>query len=69
MTEDCSQACECTSTGAVCRPKTCQSGFVCTIYDFKRECYRGVCVGASAARHHLSVHAMDSATIRAIMNK
>ncbi|KAM8900426.1 zonadhesin, like isoform 2-T2 [Spinachia spinachia] len=40
VTEDCSQACECTSTGAVCQPKTCQGGFVCTIYDFKRDCYR-----------------------------
>ncbi|XP_068569750.1 zonadhesin, like [Cebidichthys violaceus] len=40
VTEDCSQACECTSTGAVCQPKTCQGGFVCTIYEFKRDCYR-----------------------------
>ncbi|XP_054457047.1 zonadhesin, like [Anoplopoma fimbria] len=40
VTEDCSQACECTSTGAVCQPKTCQGGFVCTIYDFKRDCYK-----------------------------
>ncbi|XP_028285469.1 zonadhesin, like isoform X2 [Parambassis ranga] len=40
VTEDCSQTCECTSTGAVCQPKTCQNGYVCTIYDFKRDCYR-----------------------------
>lgn len=44
VTEDCAQACECTSTGAVCQPKSCQSGHVCTIYDFKRDCYRGVCL-------------------------
>ncbi|XP_033465892.2 zonadhesin, like isoform X3 [Epinephelus lanceolatus] len=40
VTEDCSEACECTSTGAVCQPKTCQAGQVCTIYNFKRDCYR-----------------------------
>ncbi|XP_028419520.1 zonadhesin, like [Perca flavescens] len=40
VTEDCSQACECTSLGAVCQPKTCQSGDVCTVYNFKRDCYR-----------------------------
>ncbi|XP_037615491.1 zonadhesin, like [Sebastes umbrosus] len=40
VTEDCSEACECSMTGAVCQPKTCQSGHVCTIYDFKRDCYR-----------------------------
>ncbi|XP_070710573.1 zonadhesin, like [Pempheris klunzingeri] len=40
VTEDCSQSCECTSTGAVCQPKSCQDGFVCTIYNFKRDCYR-----------------------------
>uniref|UniRef100_A0A668A5K6 Zonadhesin, like n=1 Tax=Myripristis murdjan TaxID=586833 RepID=A0A668A5K6_9TELE len=41
VTEDCSESCECTTTGAVCQPKTCQSGFVCTVYNFKRDCYRG----------------------------
>ncbi|XP_029931628.1 zonadhesin, like [Myripristis murdjan] len=40
VTEDCSESCECTTTGAVCQPKTCQSGFVCTVYNFKRDCYR-----------------------------
>ncbi|KAM7377718.1 hypothetical protein PAMA_014158 [Pampus argenteus] len=40
VTEDCSQFCECTATGAVCQPKTCQHGDICTIYDFKRDCYR-----------------------------
>ncbi|XP_018526611.1 zonadhesin, like isoform X3 [Lates calcarifer] len=40
VTEDCSQLCECTSTGVVCQPKTCQDGYVCAIYDFKRDCYR-----------------------------
>ncbi|XP_071334202.1 zonadhesin, like isoform X3 [Trachinotus anak] len=40
VTEDCSQTCECTSTGAACQPKTCQDGYICTIYDFKRDCYR-----------------------------
>lgn len=43
MTEDCSQSCECTTTGAVCQPKTCGDGYVCTIYNLKRDCYRGVC--------------------------
>ncbi|KAM9314092.1 zonadhesin, like [Pholidichthys leucotaenia] len=41
VTEDCSQSCECTTTGAVCQPKTCQDGYVCTIYDLRRDCYRG----------------------------
>uniref|UniRef100_A0AAQ5X438 Zonadhesin, like n=2 Tax=Amphiprion ocellaris TaxID=80972 RepID=A0AAQ5X438_AMPOC len=40
VTEDCSQSCECTSTGAVCQPKTCPDGDVCTIYNFKRDCYK-----------------------------
>ncbi|KAM4536429.1 zonadhesin, like [Odontesthes bonariensis] len=40
VTEDCSQSCECSSTGAVCQPKSCQDGHVCTIYNFKRDCYR-----------------------------
>ncbi|XP_070785976.1 zonadhesin, like [Enoplosus armatus] len=40
VTDDCSQSCECTSTGAVCQPKTCQDGYVCTVYDLKRDCYR-----------------------------
>lgn len=40
VTEDCSQACECTPTGVTCQPKGCDKGFVCTIYEFKRDCYR-----------------------------
>ncbi|XP_039903133.1 zonadhesin, like [Simochromis diagramma] len=40
VTEDCSQSCECSSTGAVCEPKTCQDAYVCTIYNFKRDCYK-----------------------------
>ncbi|KAG7497745.1 zonadhesin-like [Solea senegalensis] len=40
VTEDCSQTCECTTTGTVCQPKTCQGGEVCTISDFKRGCFR-----------------------------
>ncbi|KAJ0006358.1 hypothetical protein NQD34_013631 [Periophthalmus magnuspinnatus] len=40
VTEDCSQTCECTTTGAVCQTKTCPQGHVCTIYDFRRDCYR-----------------------------
>nr|XP_046237582.1 zonadhesin, like [Scatophagus argus] len=40
VTDDCSQSCECTSTGVVCEPKTCQEGHVCAIYEFKRDCYR-----------------------------
>ncbi|KAM8746516.1 zonadhesin, like [Acanthopagrus schlegelii] len=40
VTEDCSQTCECTTTGAVCQPKTCRDGYVCTIYNLKRDCYR-----------------------------
>lgn len=44
VTEDCSQSCECTTTGAVCQPKTCEDGYICTIFDLKRDCYRGVCL-------------------------
>ncbi|XP_074518433.1 zonadhesin, like [Halichoeres trimaculatus] len=40
VTEDCSEDCECTATGATCKPKGCEKGFVCTIYDFQRDCYR-----------------------------
>ncbi|KAM8881606.1 zonadhesin, like [Synchiropus picturatus] len=40
VTEDCSLSCECTPTGAVCQPKTCGTGFVCTIYDFRRDCFK-----------------------------
>ncbi|KAK5876154.1 hypothetical protein CesoFtcFv8_027151 [Champsocephalus esox] len=40
VTEDCSETCECTSTGAVCQAKTCQGGYLCTIFDFKRDCFR-----------------------------
>ncbi|CAJ1086482.1 LOW QUALITY PROTEIN: zonadhesin%2C like [Xyrichtys novacula] len=40
VTDDCSQSCECTTTGAVCQPKGCQKGYVCTIYEFKRDCYK-----------------------------
>ncbi|KAM4714652.1 zonadhesin, like [Anableps anableps] len=40
VTEDCSQSCECTSMGAVCQPKRCQEGHVCTVFDFKRDCFR-----------------------------
>ncbi|XP_056156221.1 zonadhesin, like [Lampris incognitus] len=40
VTEDCAQSCECTTTGAVCQPKACQAGYVCAVYDFKRDCYK-----------------------------
>ncbi|KAK7909334.1 hypothetical protein WMY93_014018 [Mugilogobius chulae] len=40
VTEDCSETCECTTTGVVCQPKTCPQGQLCTIFDFKRDCYR-----------------------------
>ncbi|KAM3842689.1 LOW QUALITY PROTEIN: zonadhesin, like [Diretmus argenteus] len=40
VTEDCSQSCECTATGAACRPLTCPPDHVCTIYGFTRDCYR-----------------------------
>ncbi|XP_019732999.1 zonadhesin, like [Hippocampus comes] len=40
VTEDCAQACECTTTGAVCQAKSCREGYVCAIYDFRRDCHR-----------------------------
>ncbi|XP_045921251.1 zonadhesin, like [Micropterus dolomieu] len=40
VTDDCSQSCECTSTGVVCQPKICQEGYICTVYNFKRDCFR-----------------------------
>lgn len=42
VTEDCSETCECTSTGVVCKPKTCQENYVCTIYDTRRDCFKGL---------------------------
>lgn len=42
VNEDCSQSCECSSTGVVCQPKTCPENYVCTIYNFKRDCYKGM---------------------------
>ncbi|XP_051914405.1 IgGFc-binding protein-like [Hippocampus zosterae] len=40
VTEDCAQACECTATGAVCQAKSCQEGYICAIYDYRRDCHR-----------------------------
>eukprot|EP00066_Takifugu_rubripes_P015564 XP_011604830.1 PREDICTED: zonadhesin [Takifugu rubripes] len=40
VTEDCSESCECTNTGLVCQPKTCQENYVCTVYNLKRDCYK-----------------------------
>ncbi|KAK2913695.1 hypothetical protein Q8A67_002094 [Cirrhinus molitorella] len=40
VTEDCSQSCECTTTGAVCQTKGCGTSEVCTVYDTKRDCYK-----------------------------
>ncbi|CAL1590396.1 unnamed protein product [Knipowitschia caucasica] len=40
VTEDCSESCECTETGAVCEAKSCPSGHICTIYNTRRDCYR-----------------------------
>ncbi|CAF91217.1 unnamed protein product, partial [Tetraodon nigroviridis] len=41
VTEDCSESCECTTTGIVCQPKTCQENYVCTVYNLKRDFYKG----------------------------
>ncbi|KAG7464696.1 hypothetical protein MATL_G00168240 [Megalops atlanticus] len=40
VSEDCSQSCECTQTGAVCQPKTCPDTHVCTVYNLRRDCYK-----------------------------
>uniref|UniRef100_H3CDL3 Zonadhesin, like n=1 Tax=Tetraodon nigroviridis TaxID=99883 RepID=H3CDL3_TETNG len=40
VTEDCSESCECTTTGIVCQPKTCQENYVCTVYNLKRDFYK-----------------------------
>ncbi|XP_038159102.1 zonadhesin, like isoform X3 [Cyprinodon tularosa] len=40
VTEDCSQSCECTKTGTVCQPKSCQKDQVCVIYDLRRDCFK-----------------------------
>jgi len=40
VTEDCAQECVSTPTGADCKPKTCQPGYVCAIYELKRDCYK-----------------------------
>ncbi|XP_061525695.1 zonadhesin, like [Phycodurus eques] len=40
VTEDCAQSCECTTTGAVCQANSCQDGYVCAIYDYRRDCHR-----------------------------
>lgn len=41
VTEDCSMTCQCTSTGVVCQTKSCAEDHECTIYDSKRDCFRG----------------------------
>lgn len=41
VTEDCSKTCQCTSTGVVCQANMCQEDHECTIYDSKRDCFRG----------------------------
>ncbi|MFT7810023.1 zonadhesin-like [Arapaima gigas] len=40
VTEDCSQSCQCTPTGAACEPKACPDTHICTIFNFKRDCYK-----------------------------
>ncbi|XP_048883722.1 IgGFc-binding protein-like [Brienomyrus brachyistius] len=40
VTEDCTQSCRCTQTGAVCQPMSCPKQYICTIYDFVRDCYK-----------------------------
>uniref|UniRef100_A0A9J7YLD8 Zonadhesin, like n=1 Tax=Cyprinus carpio carpio TaxID=630221 RepID=A0A9J7YLD8_CYPCA len=40
VTEDCSQSCECTTTGAVCQTKGCGDTETCTVYNTKRDCYK-----------------------------
>ncbi|XP_051569103.1 IgGFc-binding protein-like [Myxocyprinus asiaticus] len=40
VTDDCSQSCECTTTGAVCQPKSCGETEICTVFDTKRDCYK-----------------------------
>ncbi|KAM6949505.1 IgGFc-binding protein-like [Aplochiton taeniatus] len=39
VTEDCQQSCECTARGSVCQAKGCPTNQVCTIFQFKRDCY------------------------------
>ncbi|XDV18482.1 hypothetical protein PO909_024166, partial [Leuciscus waleckii] len=38
--DDCSQSCECTTTGAVCQAKSCGDNEICTVYETKRDCYK-----------------------------
>ncbi|XP_034146574.1 zonadhesin, like isoform X2 [Esox lucius] len=40
VTEDCTLSCVCTPLGAVCQPKACPDTHVCTVFEFKRDCYR-----------------------------
>ncbi|XP_069042968.1 zonadhesin, like [Lepisosteus oculatus] len=40
VSEDCSQSCQCTVTGAACEPKTCPVGHICTVYNDTRNCYK-----------------------------
>lgn len=41
VAEDCSQSCECTTSGAVCQTKSCRENEICTVYETKRDCYEG----------------------------
>ncbi|KAM3590121.1 uncharacterized protein V6R79_004028 [Siganus canaliculatus] len=40
VTDNCTQSCECTSTGVACEPVSCQEGYVCTVFDFRFDCFR-----------------------------
>lgn len=57
MTEDCSESCECTTTGIICQAKTCPENYVCTVYNFTRDCFRG---GTVVTLEYICLHTQSN---------